>query len=320
MNQEQLLALGLATLSTIAAFWLVRAFSSVMALRKSKNLAQVLANYAPKRGAGEMAENLNESHKLAFGGWFAAAQRNLANQLVAAGLKTSLESWAMICLATAFVTAALVAIASTNFVAALLSAVVSVGFLPAAYLRSKANARSAKFAEELPSLLQVLASSLRAGLSFRQALESAATNDKGEVGVQLRQAIAEVQLDGELEEALFRVADRMKNLELRWLVVALQIQREVGGSLSGVLENVANTIRTRSEIRREIQVLSTEGRFSGYVLVAMPFVVMVILSFIRPGYVQFFFTSPAGILLFAIFGALMIIGWFWMKQLVKIEV
>lgn len=320
MNQELLLGVGLAALSAIAVFWLVRTASASTTSRSGQNLSQFLSSYGPKRGAGEMADFLGENHALAFGGLFDKAQRKLANQLIAAGINTSLQSWALVCFATGFITGVFAGIATANIGAAFLSAVLAAVFLPAAYLRSRVNARAVKFSQELPSMLQVLASSLRAGLSFQQALESAAANDKGEVGVQMRQAIAEVQLGGELEEALFRVADRMKSLDLRWLVAALQIQREVGGSLSGILDNVASTIRTRAEIRREIQVLSAEGRFSGYVLVVMPFAMMLILSFIRPGYMEFFFSSPAGIFLLAMFGVLMIAGWFWMKQLVKIEV
>lgn len=320
MNQELLLGVALATLSAAVVFWLVRSATAVASSQSGQNLSQFLASYGPKRGAGEMAEYLGENHELAFGGLFDKAQRKLANQLIAAGIKTSLQSWALVCFATGFLVGALAGIATANFGAALLSAVAGAFFLPNTYLRSRVRARAEKFSQELPGLLQVLASSLRAGLSFQQALESAAANDKGEVGVQIRQAIAEVQLGGELEEALFRVADRMKSLDLRWLVAALQIQREVGGSLSGILENVANTIRTRSDIRREIQVLSAEGRFSGYVLVVMPFAMMLILSFIRPGYMEFFFSSPAGIFLLVMFAVLMVIGWFWMKQLVKIEV
>lgn len=319
MNLNLIINLAFALVTAAAIFWLVRSATKVAAGKSGQNLSQFLAGYGPTRGAGEMADLLGPNNELAFGGLFDKAQRKLANQLVAAGVKTSLQSWVLLCITVGVVVATLVGVASANFAAAILVGIAGGVFLPPIYLRSQVNARAAKFAQELPSLLQVLASSLRAGLSFRQALESAAINDKGEVGVQMRQALAEVQLGGELEEALFRVADRMKSLDLRWLVAALQIQREVGGSLSGILDNVANTIRTRAEIRREIQVLSAEGRLSANVLVAMPFVMMLILSFVRPGYMEFFFSSAAGIFLMAMFAVLMIVGWVWMKQLVKIE-
>lgn len=320
MNTELIISLSLGLATALAIFWLVRSATKVATGRGGQNLSQFLAGYGPTRGAGEMADLLGPNNELAFGGLFDKAQRKLANQLIAAGVKTSLQSWVLLCITVGVVVTTLAAVATANLAAALLLGLVGGLLLPPVYLRSKINARAAKFQQELPSLLQVLASSLRAGLSFRQALESAAINDKGEVGVQIRQALAEVQLGGELEEALFRVADRMKSLDLRWLVAALQIQREVGGSLSGILDNVANTIRTRAEIRREIQVLSAEGRLSANVLVSMPFVMMLILSFVRPGYMEFFFSSAAGIFLMSMFAVLMIVGWVWMKQLVKIEV
>ena len=320
MNLDLFFGIGLAALTAGAVFWLIRSATKVTSGGAGQNLSQFLAGYGPKRGAGEVADMLGHDHELAFGGLFDKAQRSLANQLIAAGIRTTLQSWVLVCITVGAFVALLVGIATSNVAAALLLGAVGAVMVPPVYLRSRVNARAVKFSQELPGLLQVLASSLRAGLSFRQALESAAINDKGEVGAQMRQALAEVQLGGELEEALFRVAERMKSLDLRWLVAALQIQREVGGSLSGILDNVAATIRTRAEIRREVQVLSAEGRLSANVLVSMPFVMMLILSFARPGYMEFFFSSAPGIFLMVMFAVLMIVGWVWMKQLVKIEV
>lgn len=317
---QLIIAWALALLAASVAFFLVRSVTKVATGRSGQNLAQFLSTYGPNRGAGEMAEVLGQSELKAFGGLFDKTQRKLANQLVAAGVKTNIQSWMLVSAAVGILTIAFVAIATANMAAALILGIVGGIFLPGVYLRARINMRVRKFGEELPGLLHVLASSLRAGLSFQQALESAAANDRGEVGAQIRQALAEVKIGGEIEEALYRVADRMKSIDLRWLVAALQIQREVGGSLSGILENVATTIRTRAEIRREIQVLSAEGRFSAYILVSMPFAMMLILSMVRPGYMEFFFTSGPGVFLLVLFAILMIVGWVWMKQLVKIEV
>lgn len=319
MNIHLAIGISLALLTAVAVFWLVMAMARVANGKDGQNLSQMLSVYGPKRGAGEVADFLSRRNELAFGGLFNKYQRKVAQRLIGAGVSSSLQNWAVVSTGVGILTLAFVGIATANLGAAIVAGITGAVLLPELYLRYRTNARIGKFAEELPSLLNVLASSLRAGLSFTQALESAAANDKGEVGAQLRQAIAEVQLGGELEDSLFRVADRMKSLDLRWLVAAIQIQREVGGSLSGILENVANTIRTRSEIRREIQVLSSEGRLSAYVLVAMPFAMMLILSLVRPGYMEFFFSSGPGVFLLVLFAVLMLVGWFWIKQLVKIE-
>ncbi|MEO0049055.1 MAG: hypothetical protein RL556_387 [Actinomycetota bacterium] len=180
--------------------------------------------------------------------------------------------------------------------------------------------KQAKFMQELPPVLHSLASSLRVGLNLNQAIESIATHNQSEVGVQFRIALAEVKIGSDLETSLSRVATRMNNNDLKWLVVAMQIQKQVGGSLTSVLESVATTITDRAEVRREVQVLSAEGRLSAYILVALPFLVLLALLVLRPEYVWFFFSSLTGLVLLAGFLMLMTIGWFWVKAATRVEV
>ena len=180
--------------------------------------------------------------------------------------------------------------------------------------------KQAKFMQELPPVLQSLASSLRAGLNLNQAIESIANHNQAEVGSQFRIALAEVKLGSDLETALSRVATRMNNNDLKWLVVAMQIQKQVGGSLTSILESVASTITDRAEVRREVQVLSAEGRLSAYILVALPFLVVLSLLVLRPDYVWFFFSSLTGFVLLFGFAVLMTIGWFWVKAATRVEV
>lgn len=320
MKQQLLIELGLSGVTAIAVFWFVFATTRKSRSRKAAELAALLSEYAVVRGAGENADLEADKKHTIFEDRFAISNRKLTASLLGAGLKITAQEWLYVTVATGAAAALFVFVATTNLAVALVSGIASGFLLPGVYLRYRLSTRIAKFQQELPSLLQVLASSLRAGLSFQQALETAAANDRSEVGAQLRQALAEVRIGSDLEPALYRVADRMNSIDLRWLVSALNIQREVGGSLSGILDTVAATIKSRAEIKREIQVLSSEGRFSAYILIAMPFVMMLVLSVVRPGYMQFFFTSGPGIVLLIAFGVLMIVGWFWMKQLVKIEV
>jgi len=193
-------------------------------------------------------------------------------------------------------------------------------FGPKAFLDNRRNKRAVKFADELPGLMQVLASGLRTGLPFAQALESAARQDRGEVGAQMIYALTEVQFGSSLEEALMRVAARMQSQDLLWFVQALEIQREIGGSLSGVLDSVAQTIRGRAELRREVRVLSAEGKLSAYVLLGLPIGTFGVLLLIRPAYVAFFWSSTMGMIMAGVFIALVTVGWIWLQKLVVIEV
>jgi tight adherence protein B len=167
--------------------------------------------------------------------------------------------------------------------------------------------------------LQLLASGIRSGLTFDQALESISSQDKTEVGKQFGQAVAEASVDGQLEPALLNVAERMNSADLRWLVSALEIQREIGGSLSHILDTVAETIRVRADVRREVRVLSAEGKLSGYVLIAMPFVVLLALMLIRPSYVTFFWTDPIGMMMAVGFVVLVTVGWIWLQRITKVK-
>lgn len=188
------------------------------------------------------------------------------------------------------------------------------------FLQWRFNRRLREFEEDLPATLAVLASSLRAGLSFAQALDTAIADGKGEISLQFRQALQEVQVGSALEDALMRTAERMKSEDLKWAVTGLTIQREVGGSLSRILDTSAKTIRERAELRREVRTLSAEGRLSAMVLAGLPVLIFLFLMVTRPQYVSVFWTEPIGnimlILMLVLFGA----GWMWVSKLVKVRV
>ncbi|MEN9753596.1 MAG: hypothetical protein RL670_1287 [Actinomycetota bacterium] len=243
----------------------------------------------------------------------------LEQQLRTAGIGISATGWMAL---QTLVTVAAFVLFTLRIQNSILSLLVAIGlayFGTRFVVSVRITKRQADFEANLPLSLQLLASGIRSGLTFDQALESISSQDRSEVGKQFRQAVAESSIDGELETALLGVAKRMKNEDLRWLVSALQIQREIGGSLSGILDNVAETIRARADVRREVRVLSAEGKLSGYVLIAMPFVVVLALMIIRPSYVTFFWTDPIGMLMGLTFLALVAVGWVWLQRIVKVK-
>lgn len=188
------------------------------------------------------------------------------------------------------------------------------------WLRSRAGTRQKKFADELPDFLMLVASSLRAGLSFTHALDSSALEGKGEVARQMRRVLREVQVGADLDDALMECAVRMENDDLRWVVTALSIQREVGGALSGILDTAAQTIKARYELHREVRTLSAEGRLSAYVLIALPLGIFAFLFLARREYVKILWTQPLGIALLVVLATLMVIGIVWMRNVVRIKV
>jgi tight adherence protein B len=130
----------------------------------------------------------------------------------------------------------------------------------------------------------------------------------------------ETQMGAPIEQSLMRVADRMQSDDLRWTVTALAIQREVGGNLSNILETAALTVQSRAELRREIRTLSAEGRLSGYVLASLPVGLFLYMLVANRDYVSFFWTYSVGYIALGAIVVIFILGFIWMRQLVKIEV
>lgn len=176
------------------------------------------------------------------------------------------------------------------------------------------------FDDELPEMLNVVASGLNAGLGLQQSLEAYAGDSLGEVSRQLRRAIGEIRVGTPTDEALMAVADRMKSEDLKWAVTALSIQRLVGGSMSTILRTAFETIKSRNEVRREVRTLAAEGKLSATVLMVMPIGIFFFLLFTRREYVEVFWTEPLGIFLVFMITAGMSLGWAWMKKIVDIKI
>ncbi len=187
-------------------------------------------------------------------------------------------------------------------------------------INSRETKRRKEFEGQLPDFLMLIASALRSGLSFTQALDSSAAEGRGQVPRQIRRALSETQMGSSIEASLTRVADRMESDDLRWTVTALAIQREVGGNLSNILETAAETVMGRAALRREVRTLSAEGRLSGWVLAALPVGLFLYMLVANRDYVSFFWTKTAGIALLIVIGVVFALGFLWMRRIVRIEV
>ncbi|KUL22110.1 type II secretion system F family protein [Actinoplanes awajinensis] len=195
------------------------------------------------------------------------------------------------------------------------------GFFGAnAVLRSRIRRRERVFADELPGALQLMISSLRSGFTLHQSVEASVRDDPGPVASELRRALSETRISGEFEDALERIGERMHSAEMIWLVMALRLQREVGGSLVEVMQTTADTMKERAYLMRQVRSLSGEGRVSAYTLGAMPFMAAGGLWVVRPEYLRPMFHQPAGIAMIAAALVMMGIGVVWLRAVVKVEV
>jgi len=220
--------------------------------------------------------------------------------------------------------------------AALLLAIIFTGFLPGwaalpigaaagfvltgQFLRSRIARREKAFAEDLPNTLQLVLSSLRSGFTLQQSIDAAVRDDEGPVAEELRRALSESRINGEFEDALARAGERIRSQEMIWLVMAIRLQREVGGSLADVMQTTADTMRERAFLIRHVRSLSAEGRFSAIILAALPIAVGLLLYLMRPEYVGALFKEPLGIAMLVAAVFFMIIGTLWLRATVRIEV
>jgi tight adherence protein B len=184
----------------------------------------------------------------------------------------------------------------------------------------KLNQRTERLNQQLPEVLNVLASSLRAGHSFLQALDTAAKDIPEPAASEFSRTVAEIRLGRPLDEAMNAMAERVGSENFRWAVLAVNIQREVGGNLAEILDTVANTVREREMLRREVHVLTTEGRLSMYVLTALPILFAFYLVTTKPEYASLLYTTRVGLVMSVTAGALLAAGFVWFKKIVRIDV
>ena len=203
--------------------------------------------------------------------------------------------------------------------AGLLTAVAGI-FIPHVVLAVKTKRRTKRMHAQLSDALSILASSLRAGHSFVQSLNLVAQEIGEPSATEYRRLLAELRLGRDLNDALDALGDRVGSEDFKWAILAVKIQREVGGNLAEVLDTVADTLREREAVTGQVKALSAEGRLSMYLLCGLPPGVAVYMFIVNPEYISLLWTTGMGMVMLAVGGALMSLGVIWMKKVVRIDV
>jgi tight adherence protein B len=213
----------------------------------------------------------------------------------------------------------LLAAATANPFSALIGTVIAA-LVPPGILSFLANRRRKQFESLLPDTLQLLASTLRAGYSLMQGVEAVSQEVSEPIGRELRRVVTEARLGRPLEESLDGVASRMESGDFAWAVMAIRIQREVGGNLAELLVTVADTMTERERLRRDVNALTAEGRVSAIVLGLLPFGIGLFILGANPDYLDPLFEESIGKILLVGAGVMMLIGFYWMKKTIEIEI
>jgi tight adherence protein B len=186
-------------------------------------------------------------------------------------------------------------------------------------LRVRTRRRRAAFADQLDDTLRLMSSSMRAGHSVLRALEAVAQETDAPTSEELVRVLNEVRVGRDLVVALDEVAERMGSEDFSWAAQAVAIHREVGGNLAEVLDRVGVTIRDRTQLRRQARALSSEGRLSAIVLLAMPVFIGAGLQVASPQYMGRLTGSATGVGMLATAGLLLIAGAVWVRRVVTVR-
>ncbi len=193
-------------------------------------------------------------------------------------------------------------------------------FGPWMYLGFRRSRRRKAFNSHLPDTLQLMSGSLAAGLSLAQSIDTIVREGAEPISSEFRRVLVETRLGVTLEDALEGVGERFDSKDFEWVVMAIKIQRQVGGNLAELLDTVAATMREREYVRRQVAALAAEGKLSAWVLGGLPPLFMVYLLLTNYDYVIVMFQQPLGWAMLAGAATILSVGVFWMSRLVKVEV
>ncbi len=243
----------------------------------------------------------------------------LAAWIDQSGSKASLSSVLLVAIVLGVIVA---------FVAAMITRIsysMPIGFaagfgLPFMVLRMKRTRRLHNFEEQFPEALDLIGRALKAGHAFATGLKMVADEMPEPVGPEFRKTFDEQNFGLPLKDALENLTIRMPLLDVRFFSTAVLIQRETGGNLAEILENLSHVVRERFKILRQVRVYTAHGRLTGYVLLALPAFLSIALMFINPEHMNLLFRERMGQMMLMGAVVMQTFGFLWIKKIVKIEV
>jgi tight adherence protein B len=313
--------IGALAAGAVAVALLIALMTGAFSMSRRGKAADRLAPYgldavSPGSGPGVVEKAVGATDRVIRGG---GLDVRLAKKLEAAAIGTNAAEWLLIHVGVALGTG-LVALALSGSPAFAVIGLLAGAVLPWVYLTRKASKRIKAFNAQLADTLQLISGSLSAGLSLAQSLDTVVKEGNEPMASEFRRALIEQRLGVEVEVALEGVAARMHSDDFSWVVMAVRIQREVGGNLAELLLTVAGTLREREYLRRQVRALTAEGRMSAWVLGALPPLFFVYLFLTQPDYLNPMFSTPIGWMMLGTAGVMMAIGVFAMSKLVVVEV
>jgi tight adherence protein B len=270
------------------------------------------------------AETQNLVRQTAASSWVgeAVAQlprlRDFSHVLREAGSKWTMESFLVICLGIAVAAGLAALLASGSVPAAILAAFLGA-IVPYTIVRFRATARTRKLEEQLPDAIDLMGRAMRAGHPLSSGFKMVADELSEPMAGEFRQVFEEQRFGLPLDDSLLSLGGRVRISDMRILITASLIHRTVGGNLAEVLDNIAALVRERFKLRRQLRVVTAQGRMSGYVLGFLPLALGFAIWTLNPGYMAPIFEETVGH--YMLFGAVVfqILGYLWIRKILDIE-
>jgi tight adherence protein B len=287
---------------------------------KTRVLDSRIGPYVPAAGAGGGEGPGSALRVVARLLRYRDTDRKLADRLDLAALRRKPAEWVLVCSGASASVMVLLTMVTGNPLAGIVvggtAGWAGARLTLSLWIKRRRNA----FQSQLPDVLELMAGSLRSGLTLARALDAVEQQDLQPISAEFSRALSDVRIGAGVEDALESVAARMDSADLRWAIMAMRIHRTVGGNLVEILQNVMATMREREYLRRQIRSLSAEGRLSAYVLIALPIAIGGWLFYSSPAYMRTMYTTTSGLIMLAGSAGLIVVGTLWMRKLVRIEV
>ena len=247
------------------------------------------------------------------------AGARLGTWLDQAGVRMTPGAFAMMTLTSAAIAAVVAWLFAGQPLAPLVAAPIGAA-LPVCWLMRRRSARLSKFEEEFPEALDLLSRAIRAGHAFQTGLGMVAEEMRAPVGPEFKKVFDQQNFGLPMRDAMNGLALRVPLLDVRFFITAVAIQRESGGNLSEILDNLSHVVRERFKIQRQVRVHSAHGRITGFVLLALPAALGVALTFINPDHMKLLFEEEMGRRMLMAVIVMQAVGFVWIRRVMKIEV
>ncbi len=284
-------------------------------LATQNRIQRVFSNSIPSSEKAYKSKKRKENKKLSLRGRMGM---DLSSKLSCAGIKLRVEECLIAWICLAFAPAGISLMLGSDWIMSFALLIIGA-ILPMLYYRHKKEKRIALLENQLSNALIIIGNCLKTGLSFQHALESIVREMPEPISKEFGRVLKEVQLGLTMETALENMAERLRSKDFMLIVSAVLIQRQVGGSLSEIMQNISGTIRERLQVKSNLRVLTTTGRTSGRIIGLMPVFLMLILMVINPSYIRTFFETKAGTVMLIVACVLEVIGYLVTKRIIRVK-